>query len=241
MLNEVKKENILFIDVETVPQYKDYEAVPENKKKFWEHKASFLAKGEEQTPENLYERAGIYSEFGKIICISSGFIKTNEGNTELHVKSFYGHDERTILTQFLEVVNKLGQSPQKWYLCAHNGKEFDFPYICRRLLVNGLGVPNILDVRGKYQKEVQLLDTMEMWKFGDYKSFVSLDLLADIFNIPSPKDDMDGSMVRAVYYEEDNLEKIVEYCGKDVITLTQVLMRYKGEPFIPAQNIKMVP
>ncbi len=241
MLNDVRKENILFIDVETVPQYKDYGTVPESKRKFWDHKASFLAKTEEQTPEILYERAGIYSEFGKIICISSGFLKTNEGTVELHIKSMYGHDERAILTQFLEIIKKLAQSPQKWYLCAHNGKEFDFPYISRRLLVNGLQVPGILDVRGKYAKEIQLLDTMEMWKFGDYKSFVSLDLLADIFNIPSPKDDMDGSMVRKVYYEEENIERIVEYCSKDVVTLAQVVMRYKAEPFIPVENIKMVP
>ncbi len=241
MLNDVKKEQVLFLDVETVPQYKAYEAVPEGKRKFWDHKASFLAKSEDQTPEVLYERAGIYSEFGKIICISSGFLKTVNGNTELHIKSIYGHDERTILSQFLEIIKKLEQSPQKWYLCAHNGKEFDFPYISRRLLVNGLSVPSILDVRGKYAKEIQLLDTMEMWKFGDYKSFVSLDLLADIFNIPSPKDNMDGSMVRQVYYEEDNLDRIVEYCNKDVITLIQVLMRYKAEPFILPENIKMVP
>lgn len=240
MLNEVRKENILFLDVETVPLYKSYENIPENKRKFWDHKSSFLAKGEDQTPESLYERAGIYSEFGKIICISSGFLKTIDGRQELHIKSFSGHDERSILTQFLEVIKKLGMSPQKWFLCAHNGKEFDFPYISRRLLVNGLMVPPILDVRGKYQKEIQLLDTMELWKFGDYKSYVSLELLADIFNIPSPKDDIDGSMVRKVYYEEDNLERIVEYCAKDVITLAQVLLRFKGEPFIQPEQIKIV-
>lgn len=240
MLNDIRKEQILFLDVETVPQYKDYSSIPENKKKFWNHKASFLSKNEEQTPEILYERAGIYSEFGKIICISSGFIKSVNGNYELHIKSIHSHDERTILSQFLDILKKLDQSPQKWYLCAHNGKEFDFPYISRRLLVNGLSVPNLLDVRGKYAKEIQLLDTMEMWKFGDYKSFVSLDLLADIFNIPSPKDDIDGSMVRQVYYEEDNLQRISEYCSKDVVTLAQVLMRYKAEPFITAENIKMI-
>ena len=240
MLNDVRKENVLFLDVETVPQYKDYDSVPDPKKKFWDHKASLLAKGEEQTPENLYERAGIYSEFGKIICISSGFLKTAEGGIELHIKSMYGHDERAILAQFLDIVKKLEQNQQRWYLCAHNGKEFDFPYISRRMLINGLPVPSILDVRGKYQKEIQLLDTMELWKFGDYKSFVSLDLLADIFNIPSPKDDMDGSMVRQVYYEEDNLERIVQYCSKDVITLAQVFMRYKSEPSIQDKNIRMI-
>lgn len=236
MLNDVRKENVLFIDVETVPQYKSYEAVPDNKKKFWDHKASFLAKAEGQTAETLYERAGIYSEFGKVICISSGYLKTVEGITQLHIKSFYGHDERAILSSFIEMISKLSAS---WFLCAHNGKEFDFPYLCRRMVVNGLPIPAVLDLAGKKPWEVKHLDTMELWKFGDYKSFVSLDLLADIFNIPSPKEDIDGSMVRQVYYEENNLKRIVEYCSKDVITLTQVLLRFKGEPSIAPEQIKI--
>ena len=236
MLNDVRKENILFIDVETVPQYKSYQSLPDNKKKFWDHKASLLSKSEEQTPELLYERAGIYSEFGKVICISSGYLHTSEGMTQLHLKSFFGHDERTILSSFAEMISKLSPS---WFLCAHNGKEFDFPYLCRRMVINGLPIPSILDLAGKKPWEVKHLDTMELWKFGDYKSFVSLDLLADIFNIPSPKDDIDGSMVRQVYYEENNLERIVEYCSKDVITLTQVLLRFKGEPSINPDQIKI--
>ncbi len=236
MLNDIKNENVLFIDVETVPQYKSYEAVPENKKKFWDHKASLLSKSEEQTAELLYERAGIYSEFGKVICISCGYIKPLDGTPQLHIKSFHGHDERSVLTSFTDMISKLSPS---WYLCAHNGKEFDFPYLCRRMIINGLPIPIMLDLAGKKPWEVKHLDTMELWKFGDYKSFVSLDLLADVFNIPSPKDDIDGSMVRKVYYEENNLERIVEYCTKDVVTLTQVLLRLKGEPSIPADQIKI--
>jgi len=236
MLNEIKKENILFIDVETVPQYKSYEALPESKKKFWDHKASLLSKNEEQNPEALYERAGIYSEFGKVVCISCGYIKTVEGSSQLFIKSFYGHDERTVLTGFIEMISKLSPS---WYLCAHNGKEFDFPYLCRRMIINGLQIPIMLDLAGKKPWEVKHLDTMELWKFGDYKSFVSLELLSDIFNIPSPKDDIDGSMVGKVYYEENNLDRIVEYCAKDVITLTQILLRFKGEPSIDADKIKI--
>ncbi len=236
MLNDIKKENILFIDVETVPQYKSYEALPESKKKFWDHKASLLSKSEEQTAEALYERAGIYSEFGKVVCISCGYIKTVEGNSQLFIKSFYGHDERSVLTGFSDMISKMSAS---WFLCAHNGKEFDFPYLCRRMVISGLPIPTMLDLAGKKPWEVKHLDTMELWKFGDYKSFVSLDLLADIFNIPSPKDDIDGSMVRKVYYEENNLDRIVEYCAKDVITLTQILLRFKGEPSIDSDQIKI--
>lgn len=240
MLNDIRKENILFIDVETVPQYKSYESLPDSKKKFWDHKAALESKKlgahEDQSAEVLYKRAGIYSEFGKVICISSGYIKTNNGISSLYIKSFYGHDERTVLTNFAEMISKLSPS---WYLCAHNGKEFDFPYLCRRMVINGLEIPATLDLAGKKPWEVKHLDTMELWKFGDYKSYVSLDLLADIFNIPSPKDDIDGSMVGEVYYVENNLERIVEYCSKDVTTLAQVLLRFKGEPFIDSSNINI--
>lgn len=239
MLNEVKKDQVLFLDVETVPLHENYDKVPERQKKFWDHKASFLAKKEDDTPAQLYERAGIYSEFGKIVCISSGYIKQSFGENQLHIKSFYGDDEKEVLQGFLEILNRVSSSMQKWYLCAHNGKEFDFPYIARRLLVNGLPVPSILDVRGKFARDIQLIDTMELWKFGDYKSFVSLDLLANIFGIPSPKTDMDGSMVRKVYYEEKNLEKIAEYCSKDVITLARVFMRFKNEPDIDDESIRI--
>lgn len=240
MLNDIRPEQVLFLDVETVPQYPDYASLPETKKAFWNHKASFLQKSPDDTPERLYERAGIYSEFGKIVCISSAFIRQTAGQREVTVKSFAGTDERDLLKGFYDILQKLDSGSQRWYLCAHNGKEFDFPYIARRLLVNGLPVPGILDVRGKWQKEIQLIDTMELWKFGDYKNFVSLDLLADIFGIPSPKDDMNGSQVYSVYYQDQNLDRIVEYCQKDVLTLMQLFLRFKGESPVDAAMVRLV-
>jgi len=225
MLQEIKTDYVLFLDVETVPQYPAYSMLPESKKKFWNQKASFLAKSESDTPESLYERAGIYAEFGKIICISSGFIRDGK----LNIKSFAGDDEKIILEEFRNALHKLEKSGKKWFLCAHNGKEFDFPYIARRMVIHGIPVPGILDPRGKWAKDLQLIDTMELWKFGDYKNFTSLDLLADILGIPSPKDDMDGSQVCNIYYNEQDLTRIVTYCEKDVKTLCRVFLKFKGE------------
>ncbi|MCX7743798.1 MAG: ribonuclease H-like domain-containing protein [Flavobacteriales bacterium] len=225
MLQEINTEYVLFLDIETVPQYPDYISVPEEKKKFWKHKASLISKSESDTPETLYERAGIYAEFGKIICISSGFIRDGK----LQIKSFAGDDEKLLLQEFASVLQKLQNSGKRWYLCAHNGKEFDFPYIARRMIVHSIQVPSILDPRGKWAKDLQLLDTMELWKFGDYKNFTALDLLADIFGIPSPKDDMDGSQVHSIYYKDGNLQRIVNYCEKDVYTLCKVFLKFKGE------------
>jgi hypothetical protein len=225
MLQEIKTDYVLFLDVETVPQYPAYSMLPESKKKFWDQKASFLAKSESDTPESLYERAGIYAEFGKIVCISSGFIR----DQKLHIKSFAGDDEKQLLLDFRDVLQKIQAGGAKWFLCAHNGKEFDFPYIARRMVIHGIPVPGILDPRGKWAKDLQLIDTMELWKFGDYKNFTSLDLLADILGIPSPKDDMDGSQVCQVYYNEQDLTRIVTYCEKDVKTLCRVFLKFKGE------------
>jgi 3'-5' exonuclease len=237
MIYQVRSEQVLFLDVETVAQYPDFASVPENRRKFWEKKAQFLKKAEEDTPDSLYERAGIYSEFGRIICISMGVLKAEEGARKLHIKSYAHAQEREILVEFEKLLIRLQAGNSPWYLCAHNGKEFDFPYIARRMVVNGIRVPGILDPRGKYARDVRHLDTMELWKFGDYKNYVSLDLLAEVFNLPSPKSDLDGSMVFGVYYRDKDLKRIVEYCENDVLTLTQIFLRMKGEDLIPAESV----
>lgn len=234
MLNHIKNENVLFIDIETVPQFPQYEEVPPTLRKLWDVKASKLAAREEDTPTVLYERAGIYAEFGKIICISAGFINGNA----LRIKSFYGKDEAELLNSFAGMLNSRFSKPE-FLLCAHNGKEFDFPYIARRMLINGITLPAILDIAGRKPWEVQHLDTMELWKFGDYKSYTSLALLTAIFGIPTPKDDIDGSQVGHVYWVEDNLNRIVEYCQKDVVAIVQLFLRFKGEPLIASENVSI--
>jgi predicted PolB exonuclease-like 3'-5' exonuclease len=231
MLKQLNIEKILFLDIETVPQYSNYKEVPDRLQKLWDVKAGFLAKNEE-SPEELYGRAGIYAEFGKIVCISVGFIH----NRGIRLKSFYGEDEKIVLQEFIDLLNNYFASRDQ-LLCAHNGKEFDFPYLARRILINGLELPYLLDIAGKKPWEIQHLDTMELWKFGDFKSFTSLGLLTAIFDIPTPKDDIDGSMVADVFYKENDLERIKNYCQKDVVALVQLLRRYRGEDLIPEDRI----
>ena len=236
MLENLNLEHVLFLDIETVPLYKSYKDMPENLRKLWDKKAGKLTTQQDpETAEELYNRAGIYAEFGKIICISVGFVN----GREFRIKSFYGDDEKLLLEEFSEMLNRYYSMPHH-LLCAHNGKEFDFPYIARRMLVNGLPLPQILDLQGKKPWEVQHLDTMELWRFGDYKHYTSLNLLTTIFNIPSPKDDIDGSMVWKVYWEENDLERIVTYCQKDTLAVAQLLLRYMGKPLIKDENIMIV-
>jgi DNA polymerase elongation subunit (family B) len=228
MLDQLKLDNILFIDIETVPQYSSYDELNDRWKSLWNRKASYLARNQE-TPEEMYNRAGIYAEFGKIICISGGFLSRNGNGWSFRVKSFYGHDEKIVLKEFSELLNSRFSDTGK-ALCAHNGKEFDFPYLGRRILINELPLPYILDLAGKKPWEVSHIDTMDLWKFGDFKSFTSLDLLAAAFDIPSPKDDIDGSQVYGVYYNEtDGLERIKTYCEKDIATLARVLLKFTGK------------
>lgn len=234
MLEQYDLNNLMVLDIETVPQYSTYADVPDNLKVLWDKKTLYNRK--EETAENFYKSAGIWAEFGKIICISVG-IFTGGKNTGLRIKSFAGDDEREVLISFCKMLK--GQ-PNTLVLCAHNGKEFDFPYLCRRMLIHGLMLPSQLEIAGKKPWEINHLDTMELWKFGDYKSYTSLNLLTTIFNIPTPKDDIDGSMVGDVYWKDNQLERICIYCQKDVVATAQLLRRYRGEELIEEENITIV-
>ncbi|MGE0077060.1 MAG: 3'-5' exonuclease [Bacteroidales bacterium] len=238
MLNDIKPEDILFLDIETVPQFAEYTQLPEEHKKLWDKKAGSLIK-ELDTPESIYNRAGIYAEFGKIVCISVGFIVNKEGIRYFRVKSFYGDDEKVLLEEFAQMLDRFAKRPAA-NLCGHNGKEFDFPYIARRMLINGVEIPEILNVAGKKPWEVKFLDTMELWKFGDNKHYTSLNLLTYIFGIPSPKDDIDGSQVADCYYIQHDLSRIATYCEKDVLAVAQLLLRYKGLTLIDPEHIEKV-
>lgn len=225
----------MILDIETVPQYSTYAEMPERWQQLWTKKARNIGT-DDQSAEELYERAGIYAEFGKVICISVGILTPKGARWGYRIKSFYGHDEKKVLMEFCELLNSGFSSPQK-ILCGHNGKEFDFPYLSRRMLINGLKLPYLLDTSGKKPWEVNHLDTMQLWKFGDFKSYTSLDLLAAVFDIPTPKNDIDGSMVRSVYYEDKDLERIRVYCEKDIITLANVLLRLTSNKVLEEQDI----
>jgi uncharacterized protein YprB with RNaseH-like and TPR domain len=209
--------------------------MPDMYKKLWDKKAEWIKRKDDDDPESVYERAGIYAEFGKIVCISVGFLK----DTEFRLKSFYGDDEKKILNDFAGLLNS--HYHQNYHLlCAHNGKEFDFPYLSRRMIINGITLPYVLNIAGKKPWEVNHLDTMELWKFGDYKSYTSLELLALILGLPTPKDDIAGSDIARIYWQEKDLERIARYCQKDVLTVAQILLKLKGETAIPEENITIV-
>ena len=227
MIQNIPFEKILFLDIETVPQYGNWEDLDESSQKLWDKKTKMQRKDDFSAEEFYTERGGIMAEFGKIICISVGILEKNE---KLMIKSFYGDDEKKLLEEFGSIFNhpKLRDA----VLCAHNGKEFDFPWIARRFLINGMQPPKPFQMFGKKPWEIPHLDTMELWKFGDYKSYVSLELLAHVFGIPTPKDDIDGSMVASIYYIEKDLFRIVQYCEKDVLTLANIFRRMRQEDLL---------
>lgn len=229
--------DILFLDIETVACTDNFIALDERLKVQWSRKAGYLKRDEDLTDEELFhQRAGIYAEFGKVITIAVGkLFDTENGAVGLKTKAYYGHDEYLLLSEFKAMLEKM--DPVSTRLCAHNGKEFDFPYLCRRMLVHGMSLPSPLNLAGRKPWENPHLDTMDMWKFGDYKHYTSLDLLATIFNIPSSKNGIDGSQVNAVYYKEKNLEKIKTYCISDVVVLTQLYLRMKGYPLVESNHI----
>jgi len=239
MLDQIKTKNILFLDIETVPIKENFEDLSSGFQGLWSEKTTWQRK-DDFTPSEYYKmKAGVMAEFAKIICISVGYLFAEKGESHFRIKSFYGDDEKQILDDFASLLNSEFNKKQH-QLCAHNGKEFDFPFIARRTLVNGLKLPKLLDIAGKKPWEVNHLDTMELWRFGDYKHYTSLKLLAALFDIPTPKDDIDGSKVAGVYYNEKDLERIKIYCQKDALTVAQLLLRYKGEELIKEENIEFV-
>lgn len=241
---------VLFLDVECVSAQPEYDSLGEVFQNLWAHKCkSLLRKNsdeieEEEIKQNYQERAAIYSEFGKIICISVGIVVRDE-NKKLNVrlKSFASDDEAALLKDFSQMLLQYYNNPEKNFLCGHNIKEFDIPYICRRLVVHQLPFPNLLQLYGKKPWETKyLIDTMELWKFGDYKSYTSLKLLAAVLGFPSPKDDIDGSDVGRVYWQEKDLPRIALYCEKDVLATVQLLLRFKRMPLLePEQVVHVAP
>ena len=233
--------NTLIIDIETASISESYNDLDERLKKQWDRKAVYL-KNEDQIPtdELFFERAGIYAEFGKIICIAAGFfIKTKSGEMGLRIKAYTGKNEKDILAGFKELINnKLDGENLK--LCAHNGKDFDFPYLCRRYLINEIEIPTALQISGKKPWEINHIDTMEMWKFGDRRNYSSLDLLASIFEIDSSKRDLEGSMVNKVYYKDKDIKRIEDYCKQDVSVTANLLLKLNFMPAIAEKNITFV-
>jgi uncharacterized protein YprB with RNaseH-like and TPR domain len=237
MLKRLNLEYVLFLDIETVPEAPSFAELSEEKQQLWEQKSRYQRK-EDFSAEEFYDRAGIWAEFGKIICISVGYFTFKGNHRSFRTTTFHGN-EKTLLKDFKNLLNT-HFNQARHLLCAHNGKEFDFPYIARRMLIHGIELPYKLDLFGKKPWEVPHLDTMELWKFGDYKHFTSLKLMAHVLGIPSPKEDMDGSMVRDVFYEENDLDRIITYCELDVVTTAQVFLRLRGDDLLGDDDVKSV-
>lgn len=237
MIKRINLEHILFLDIETVPEKQNFNELDDTSKTLWELKTQYQRK-EDFTAQEFYDRAGIWAEFGKIVCISVGYFVLKGAIRNFRVTSFYG-DEVKILKDFTTLLETHFNKPHH-VLCAHNGKEFDFPYIARRMIINRINIPFKLDLFGKKPWEVPHLDTLELWKFGDYKTYTSLKLMAHVLGIPSPKDDIDGSQVRDVFYNENDIDRIVIYCEKDTITVAQILLRLRNEDILMDDEILSV-
>jgi 3'-5' exonuclease len=233
----IHAENLLLIDIETVPQKKHYYELSERLQRLWDKKALLLDKDCEDTAKAFSEKAGIYAEFGKIVCISLGYFMKEKNDYTMKVKCLANDDEKIILHEFTEICNKFFRLPTMQF-CGHNIREFDIPYICRRSFVNQINLPNILkDLQNKKPWENPMMDTLQFWKFGEYKSYISVDLLSTILDIESPKNDIDGSDVSQVYWQENDLKRITTYCNKDIVTVGQILMRLHGMPLLSEGNI----
>ncbi len=237
MLHKISLEHILFLDIETVPVHESFDELNDEMKYLWADKTKYQRK-EDVTPEAFYDRAGIWAEFGKIVCISVGYFTYKGETRSFRTTSFYG-EEKQLLLDFKNLV-ETHFNKQHHLLCAHNGKEFDFPYIARRMIIHSIALPHKLNLFGKKPWEVSHLDTLDLWKFGDYKHYTSLKLLTNILGIPSPKDDIDGSQVRQVYYEDQDIDRIIIYCEKDTVAVAQVLLRLRQEELLGDDEVVSV-
>ena len=237
MLKNLNLEYILFLDIETVPESESFSDLDATKQELWEVKSRYQRK-DDYSAEQFYDRAGIWAEFGKIICISVGYFHFNGDVRSFRIRSFYGN-ELSILKDFKSlVVTHFSQS--KHLLCAHNGKEFDFPYIARRMIINNIELPHKLNLFGKKPWEVPHLDTLELWKFGDYKNYTSLKLLTHVLGIPSPKQDIDGSEVYSTFYKEKDIDRIINYCERDTLAVAQIILRLRSEELLHDNEIKII-
>ena len=234
MIDKIVLSNILFLDIETVPQNEFFSDLVEETQELYAEKTQYQRK-DDISPEEFYERAGIWAEFGKIICISVGYFTIKNAERQFRTKSIVG-DEKELLEEFNDLIKTHFSNPA-FVFCGHNIKEFDIPYLCRRMLINGIQIPEKLQLFGKKPWEIPHLDTLELWKFGDYKHYTSLKLLTHVLGIPSPKEDIDGSEVRNVYYNEKDINRISKYCERDVIAVAQVLLRLRNEAILSEDEI----
>jgi 3'-5' exonuclease len=239
-MQHIRTENLLFIDIETVSEKATYQNLTETWQELWTEKTQRILPSENTAAEFYEQRAGVMAEFAKVICISIGYFRYEGEVMQLRIKSFYADEEKKILQDFIATLNHMEIQNNKWCFAGHNIKEFDIPFLCRRLLINGMPIPEYIDFQNMKPWETNSIDTFQYWRFGDYKNYTSLKLLAAALGIASPKDDIDGSQVGTVYWKENNLQRIVTYCQKDIITTANILLRFKNMPLIEHDNVVFV-
>ena len=239
-MQNIVLENLLLIDIETVPQQPDFDLLSDDWKHLWEEKTQRSLPDFTTAAEFYPQRAGVMAEFAKIVCISIGFFVKQESRWQLRLKSFFGDDEKKILQELITTINIMEAKNNKWSFAGHNIKEFDMPFICRRLLINGLAIPAYLDFQNMKPWDTNIVDTFQYWRFGDFKNYTSLKLLAAALDVPSPKDDIDGSMVATVYWQEKNLQRIATYCQKDVVTTGNIILRFKNMELLKEDEVIIV-
>jgi len=234
MIEKINLNNILFLDIETVPETEDFNSLDSELQELWQQKTQYQRK-DDYSAEEFYDRAGIWAEFGKIVCISVGYFANKSDIRNFRVTSFFG-EEATILKDFNNLLNNHFNQAQH-LLCGHNIKEFDIPFLARRMIINNITIPNKLNLFGKKPWEIPHLDTLELWKFGDYKHYTSLKLMCQVLGIPSPKGDIDGSQVGQVYYVDKDIDRIITYCEKDTIAVAQIFLRLRQESLLIEDEI----
>jgi len=239
-MQNIRLENLLLIDIETVSERSNFDELSADWQELWQEKVQRQLPEDITAAEFYPQRAGVMAEFAKVICISVGYFKREGKSFQFRLKSFYGDDEKVLLQDFIDALQKMETNNNRWSFTGHNIKEFDIPFICRRLLINGLHIPPFLDFQNMKPWETNMIDTFQYWRFGDYKHYTSLKLLAAALHVPSPKDDIDGSMVGDVYWKEKNLQRIVTYCEKDVITTGNIILRFKNMPLLTNDQIEIV-
>jgi 3'-5' exonuclease len=239
-MQNIRLENLLLIDIETVPAHPQFEQLNEEWRSLWQDKVQRSLPENVSAAEFYSQRAGIMAEFGKLICVSIGHFRKNENVLQLRIKSFYGDDEKKLLKDLIDALKMMEANNNKWSFAGHNIKEFDIPFICRRLLINGFSLPSFLDFQNMKPWETNMVDTFQYWRFGDYKNYTSLKLLAAALGVPSSKDDIDGSMVADVYWKEKNLDRIVTYCQKDIVTTGNIILKFRNLPLIDPSQVTIV-
>lgn len=244
-MQNIKTEDLIVIDIETASLSASFNLMEGKWQELWEEKTIRILPEGLTAGEFYPQRAGVMAEFSKIVCISIGYF-IREQHLKIRVKSFYGDDEKKILADFLQTISKIESFNNNWCFAGHNIKEFDIPFICRRLLVNNMRIPPYLDFQNMKPWETNIVDTFQYWRFGDYKNFTSLKLLAAAMGVPSSKDDIDGSMVGELYHsgnaeeKEINMKRIAVYCQKDVVTTANIILRFKNAPIIHEDDVEIV-